>query len=177
LLAFAAASAEAAPISGSFAIGGIVIPVNGATYAGNGNVATGLDFLNIDGSNPSDLGTIGTTKDFTSDGTGSAASPGVPIFALESVSGSTLTFDSEKLLVKYRDANMLALTGSSFFRWAGYDQTPGPYEYTPTDRWVCGGLVAPDAAPTPEPTSLLLLGTGAVLAFRSHRKRQAQIAA
>lgn len=212
MLALGAVSAEAGPIRGSFAIAGIAIPVNGATGlpildgggiptfdAGSGNVATGLDFLQEDPTDPSGasdpssgsgpftvirtrpvggvndfaslLGTTGTIHDFSFEGPGSSAYPTVPVFALESLSSGTLTFDLEKVFVKYRDAATLTLTGSGIFNWAGFDPTPGSFECTLTDSGSSIGFVASDAAPTPEPASLLLLGSGLALAFFSYRKR------
>jgi len=207
MLAAGAPAAQAAPLRGSFAISGIVIPVNGATGQpvtdsdgnatfddGNGQVVTGLDFLNQDLSNPSDytgdfrvvntksvggqndfaslLGTTGRIRDFTFEGPGSLAFPTVPLFAFESLSSGTLTFDLTKIFVKYRDANTLTLTGAGFFNWAGYDRTPGSFEFTATNSFGSIAFVASEAAPTPEPASLLLMGSGALLGLRSYRKRR-----
>jgi len=198
---FGAASAHAGPIRGSFSLTGDFLPVygdSGAVVVDSDGIptfegATGINFLNLDGTDPGPTGeffvvntftkpgqpndfaalrwTTGTIRDFTFAGTGSTAYPTVPIVGFEALALGDLSFDLEEIYVKYQDANTLTLTGGGFFNWTGYDRTPGSFEFTATNSGGSIAFVASDAAPVPEPGSLMLMGSGALMGLGRLRRR------
>jgi hypothetical protein len=58
------------------------------------------------------------------------------------------------------------------FNWAGCDRTPGSFAFTATNSFGSIAFVASEAAATPEPGSLFLMGSGALLGLRSYGKRR-----
>jgi hypothetical protein len=202
VVALGAASAYAGPIRGSFSITGDFLPVYGDTGAlaldADGvptfQGATGINFLNLDGTDPGTTGeffvvntfakpgqpndfaalrwTTGTIKDFTFAGSGSEAYPTVPILGFEALAFGALTFDLEEIYVKYQDANTLTLSGGGYFSWAGYDRTAGSFEFTGTNSGGSIAFVASEAAPVPEPASLVLMASGAAMGLGKLRRRR-----
>jgi hypothetical protein len=206
MLALITSSAEAGPIRGSLAVTGDFLPVfgdTGATVLDENGIptfegATGINFLNLDGTDPGATGqffvlntyaasgqndfsalrwTTGTIKDFTFAGTGSAAYPNAPIVGFESFVLGNLTFDLQTIYVKFQDANTLTLSGTGFFNWTGFDRTAGSFEFTGTQSGGSIAFVASEAAPVPEPGSLLLMGSGAIMGLNRLRRRRESLAA
>jgi hypothetical protein len=206
-MTLSAASADAGPINGSFSIVGDFLPVYGATGATVLDAdgvptflgATGINFLNLDGTDPGDTGqflvmntfskpgesndfaglrwTTGVIHDFTFLGVGSTAFPTVPMAGFENLAFGGLTFDLEQIWVQYQDANTLTLSGGGFFNWAGYDRTRGSFAFTGTNSGGSLAFVASEAAPVPEPASLLLMGSGAAMGLGRLRRRWRRSAA
>jgi len=206
-MTLSAASADAGPIRGTFSLWGDFLPVDGATGATMVDAdgvptlagATGINFLNLDGTDPGETGqflvlntysrpgvtndfaplrgTTGIIHDFTFLGAGSTAFPTVPISRFENLAFGDLTFDLEQIWVQYHDANTLTLSGGGFFNWAGYDRTPGSFAFTGTNSGGSLAFVASEAAPVPEPASILLMGSGAVMGLGRLRRRWRRSAA
>src|SRR5688572_29917277 len=101
LVSLSAVAAHAGPIQGSFIFGGLFRPVLGTTPVSGFQNATGIDFLNFDGSSGAGTGqfavvggfgdfaaltnTSGTIRDFSFAGPGSAQYPTVPLVGFESL--------------------------------------------------------------------------------------------
>ena len=163
--------------------------------------ATGIDFFNLDGQNPADatgefmvvstfskpgqvnnfaplLWQRGTIHDLMFNADAIDGFPTVPILGFESLSiGGGLRFDLEKLYVKYQDDHTLTLSGGGMFYWAGYDPTPGAFEFTGTNSGGSMAFVASEAAPVPEPASIVLMGSGALAGLNKLRRRRKAVAA
>ena len=73
-----------------------------------------------------------------------------------------------------QDANTLTLSGRGHFNWTGYDRTHGTFEFTGTNSEGSIAFVASDAAPVPEPASLVLMASGAAMGLGRLRRRGSQ---
>jgi hypothetical protein len=194
--------AFADPIGGSYSIFGNFLPVDGSTGASATiGSATGIDFLNLFSSTPTPgtagqfligsatgnfspfLGSVGSIKDLSFAGPGSANFPLAPITTFENVIGaSTLTFDLQSLTVTCQNAaacpNSLVLSGNGLIHLTGFDDTPGTFLFT--GQGTGEGALTFSAfdstgggtAPVPEPASIVLLGSGVAGAILKRRKRQ-----
>jgi len=184
-------SAQATPIIGAFSLasgaGESYVPVNGATGAtALLGAATGIDFTtDIIGGVPqktpgvagaftvnsatgdfiSLLGTIGSIKDFTFTGPGSANYPVVPVAAFETDGG--LTVDLLSISIDFQSPTSLVLSGSTIFHLAGYDSTPGTFVFSANASGRTFSFSASEDAqmPVAEPSSLYLAAMGAAAAF------------
>ena len=153
-LVLAAATANASPITGKMALGGI-----------NTFTPTSLTFVN-----PAVV--LLATGDFTMFPVGTfvhinnaasfAAEPGTELLDM-TAGGTTLTLTINSFTVESVTANFLNVLGTATLTETG--KTATPYDFSLTSARPDGTTsfaldVAPPAPPVPEPTSLLLLGTG-----------------
>jgi hypothetical protein len=195
LVSLSAVAAHAGPIQGSFIFGGLFRPVLGTTPVSGFQNATGIDFLNFDGSSGAGTGqfavvggfgdfaaltnTSGTIRDFSFAGPGSAQYPTVPLVGFESLMAGNLRFDLLNISVQQQTADSIWLKGSGVFNWAGFDATAGEFELLGgslgTRISFYGGLQGSDPGaplPTPEPTSMMLFGSGIAALGAAVRRRQ-----
>jgi len=182
-----AARADAVPITGTISLsqtgvcstGRCTIPVTGNVAALSLGVATGLDFTttgsltpNVDGPMNVDSGTgtlaaaltgPGTIKDFCfRPAGGCGAYTAVPVAAWETGPGGG-AFDLLTVSIVLQTDAFLNLSGTGRFRVAGFDDTPGIFNFSVTQTGGAFSFSATDAAtPTavPEPASMVLLGMG-----------------
>jgi hypothetical protein len=173
-------AAEAAPLQGGFSITGNFLPVIGSTGASTTlGLATGLDFINFFGSAATPgvagsaavnsgsgdfgglVGAVGTIRDFTFSGSGSAAYPTTTLLGFQNY-GSGLTFDLLSVGVLFQSSSVLALTGTGIFQMAGFNDTYGTFSFSGNGATNTFSFSASQAATTavPEPASLLALAVG-----------------
>jgi hypothetical protein len=162
LLAMAAAlaitpAALADPISGSIAIGEAISTsdswtATGITFLGNGEVHQATGTL------ASVLGDSVILTNFTFDP--ASAADGTVLFNVDS-GAATLTIDSIDVVFNglFNGTPFLNLTGTGLLTETGYANTLATFSLTSTTTGTTSFTV--DATtPTPEPSGLLLLGTG-----------------
>ena len=144
-------------------VGGVPQPTPGVAGAFTVNSATG-DFLVL-------LGSVGSIKDFSFAGPGSANYPVVPIAAFETDGG--LTVDLLSITLNFQSPTGLVLTGSGIFHLAGYDSTPGTFVFSANQSGRTFSFSASeDAVGVPEPASIYLAAMGAAAAFGLARFRK-----
>ena len=181
--------ASAAPIVGAYSISGNFAWVDndtGLPVASAGD-ADAIDFkLFNNAPNPGDagqflvlnasgdfaafitLGTgIGSIRDITFDGLGNTDFPSVPVAGFQSVDG--ITFDLTDITNVTANGDSLEIRGVGVFHLAGFDDTPGAFVFTGQQSGGSFSFSASQSA-VPEPTTLLLLGSGLIAAGLFARK-------
>ena len=187
LLAAFVVSAEAGPITGTFAFKGHLLPVGGdgsVNGPGSLNPTTGIDFidlLGIGGPTPgvdgtfqvssgtgnfsSFVGALGTIKDFSF--AQPAAFPMAPLSAFQVVGG--VTFDLLTVTVTNQTPYWLSLQGTGIFHRAVFDDTWGSFALK--THWDDNSFEFSARDTIPEPASLLLIGAGLIIGGSLLRRR------
>ena len=164
---------NAAPISGKIDFGGVVTyntnSLSTATQVTQWNSSIVLqdngDFANPTYNiNPGDSAMMSAPWTFNS-GTVAVPAPGPPLMALWKIGG--FTFDLASSMVVSQSSTFLDVTGTGTISGNGFDPTPGTWSFTSTrsDGGTSDtfGFQAQSAA-GPEPSSMLLLVSGSVIA-------------
>ncbi len=150
-----ASSIHATPITGAISIGG------GDTFT-----STGIKFTNGTGVV---LGSTGTLSAFTFPDLATLtnfmfAKPNVTVFTVSNAKGKTASFTITNLLTDLYGSNSagptLSLSGLGLFTETGYTDTVGNFSLTSSTSGITSFQIVSNAAATPEPSSLVLLGTG-----------------
>jgi PEP-CTERM motif len=108
------------------------------------------------------------SDNFSLAGSGSPDVSTTPVRRYESVVLGT-SFDLEQIRINNQGAQTLTLTTDGF-RWDGHVQSPGSIEVNETNTGGITGSGGSDPAPVPEPASLVLMGSGAVMAIGKLRR-------
>ncbi len=193
LVATVGGSAEAVMLQGEFSKTGVFEPFRcdgGVCVAATLSTATSVDITQIagvptpgvpgpvvGGSATGDFlalglnGALGTMRDFTFSGAGSAAFPTAPIASFEVFGAIPLTFNLLTVALVSQGTNFLLLSGTGIFIVPGFDPTPGTFFFSGQTAGGASFSFSASQAATgvPEPASMMLFGT-ALFAFAARRR-------
>jgi len=162
-------SASAVPITGEMMFGGQMMSIPAAAW----EQAIGLDFL-MDFSFGA-TGDLTAIPDFTFNSLNDFQFTDTGFDLFSNLNGFTFTLDS--INVTKQTATNLIMTGNGILSAAGYDDTAYTWSFssdkTSTVSAFSSTLAPSPASPTPEPTTMLLFGTGIVgIVGMSRRKKE-----
>lgn len=156
VLAASAPLAFATPISGSVSVNEMV---GGSVTFNDTSISFNPDsgrISNAMGTTSSYQGLLATLSNFTY-----ATADGTTLFTVTDATG-TLSYTLTDATVAFYSASLglLDVTGDGIFSQTGYSDTAGSFLLTASNNGVTDFEITSTAAATPEPNSLLLMGTG-----------------
>ena len=189
IIGLSASVAQAGPISGSISISGNFLPVNSAGELVSLDVAQGLDFIDLFGSDPTwgfagdflvnsakgDLAAAAGKNGFMEDLLFAGSYPIIPFQSVFGVAG--FTFDLFSIAVGLQTADYLILNGTGMFHKSGFSDTAGLFKFTANGADGTFSFSASESTNVPEPASLMLIGTGVAFAASRLRRRNQRLAA
>jgi len=154
LFAVSASLALADPISGSLSVSGVndTYTATGITFAPGAGIV-----LEATGTMAPFIGSIARVANFNF----SSSAIGEVVLSAVNAFGKTVTFTLTGIPTIVSDTSQfLNIMGTGTFAESGYAATAGTFSLTSTTTGITSFTFDGTAAVTPEPSSLLLLGTG-----------------
>lgn len=149
------AALNASPIVGGISFGGttqLSWNATSVTFPAGPNA-------NITGTMGSYVGVVPVTTAATATFNSFTFSPSGPVPSLWTI-GTTASFDLGSVVVLLNVGTSLTLHGTGTLHLFGFDATPGTFDFSANNSSGILSFSASNAAATPEPASILLLGSG-----------------